>query len=220
MLSQIKNNSFFFSSFFLLAGLCLYFNIRFSKAETFQFVNTYHSDSSNTFFEYYTYLGDGMISIFTALILLLFKKRKEAILLFAAFATSGIIAQLIKNLIDSPRPKLYFEESMINYSHFIKSVTLSGGHSFPSGHTASAFAMAAVFVLISNKRWVAVIALIAAVLVACSRMYLGQHFLQDVLAGSIIGVLCAMVCYYYIYQKPIKIVQRFHQTLKPTSGSS
>ena len=211
MFSQIKNNLFFFSSFFLFEAIGIFFNLIFSKAETFQFVNSYHNDALNNFFEYFTFLGDGLFSVFVTIGLILIRKRKEAIVLFTAFATSGIIAQLIKNLIDSPRPKLYFEESLINYSHFIENVTLSGGHSFPSGHTASVFAMAAVFVLVTNKKWVGICSLSVALLVAASRIYLGQHFLQDVLAGSMIGVLCAMCCYYYTYQKPLKLFQQFHK---------
>ncbi len=61
--------------------------------------------------------------------------------------------------------------------------------SFPSSHAANAFALAWVL----GARWrrgVPVFFLLAA-LVAFSRMYLNRHFLSDVVAGALIGVICA-----------------------------
>ena len=60
--------------------------------------------------------------------------------------------------------------------------------SFPSSHAANAFALA--MVLAARWRRGTVAFLVAAALVAFSRMYLDRHFLSDVLCGAAIGVLC------------------------------
>ncbi|MEP6713449.1 MAG: phosphatase PAP2 family protein, partial [Ferruginibacter sp.] len=107
---------------------------------------------------------------------------------------SGIAVQIIKNLINSPRPKLFFEHGQ--YLFFIDNLSLSGYASFPSGHTATAFAIATVSMLIlKNKKW-NLSFLIAAILVGYSRIYLAQHFLLDVLTGALIGTIAAFPAMY------------------------
>jgi undecaprenyl-diphosphatase len=64
------------------------------------------------------------------------------------------------------------------------------GKSFPSSHAANTFAMATVCFLF-YRRW-GWIAFLPAALVAFSRMYVGSHWPLDVLAGSFIGIACAL----------------------------
>ncbi len=69
--------------------------------------------------------------------------------------------------------------------------------SFPSGHAAGAFALALLIVLFW-PRWRRH-AFLAAALVAFSRVYLGQHYPSDVLAGAILGLGTAAVMYGLFY---------------------
>jgi undecaprenyl-diphosphatase len=71
-------------------------------------------------------------------------------------------------------------------------VRLPHGSSFPSGHAATAFAAATVVALLRPAlRWPA---LVVASAVAFSRVYLGVHFLSDVLAGAALGVAVGLLC--------------------------
>ena len=63
-------------------------------------------------------------------------------------------------------------------------------YSFPSGHTGSSFA-AAMAIFLWNKKW-GMPALIFASVMGLSRLYLFVHFPTDVLAGAVLGILCAL----------------------------
>ena len=61
--------------------------------------------------------------------------------------------------------------------------------SFPSGHTASSFSVVAV-VLVRCNIYLLIPVLIMAILISFSRLYLRVHYLTDVLAGVIVGLVC------------------------------
>ena len=62
------------------------------------------------------------------------------------------------------------------------------GQSFPSGHASLAFSTAASLALMYKKWYVAVHAFLWAGGVGCSRLYLGEHYPTDVLAGAVVGI--------------------------------
>ena len=166
-----------FSTFFLLLN---------GKAAAFISLNSYHPFLLNVFFINYTFMGDGIFALcLTAVLFFYYKRRQQGLAVLYSFLISGLIVQLIKNLVDSPRPRLFFEAGQ--YLHFIDGISLANNSSFPSGHTATAFAIATVMVLLmKDKSWQLLI-LIAAVLVGYSRIYLAQHFLLDVIIGAVTG---------------------------------
>ncbi len=205
MLTQLKRRPFYFIVIFAFICCSAVISLLVPKQLSFEYLNQYHNNWMDSFFIRYTCLGDGLVSVLAVLVLLFTRKYKAAVLLLAAFSSSGLLACLFKNFFSLPRPRLYFEQLHIVYSNFIDGITLSNNSSFPSGHTASAFAMATVIVLLSHKKAATSIAMIAALLVAYSRMYLGQHFLPDITAGAFLGIVCTMVSYYIIYQKQVTI---------------
>jgi membrane-associated phospholipid phosphatase len=66
-------------------------------------------------------------------------------------------------------------------------------HSFPSGHTTTAFTMALIMAHMINKKSWSVILPALALLAGYSRVYLAQHFPTDVLAGMCIGIVSAIL---------------------------
>jgi len=220
-LFTVRQNKIYFSGLliFLFAGL-FYLLIN-GKAAAFISLNSYHPFFLNVFFINYTFVGDGIFALcLTALVLLYYKKRKQGLALLYAFLLSGLVVQIIKNLVDAPRPKLFFEAGQ--YLHFINDVSLANNSSFPSGHTATAFAIATVMVMMmKDKSWQSLI-LIAAVLVGYSRIYLAQHFLLDVMIGAVIGSTSGILAVYLaVNGKLIKrSIKKMHRLQSPAAAPS
>lgn len=130
------------------------------------------------------------------LLIAMFRKiaglRRNALLLIMPVALSAIVANILKYIIDSPRPFEIYP--------FIVKLSSGGSPSFPSGHTADAFAFAVAVCLVYPKWYTIIPGLIWASLVGYSRMSLGVHFPSDVLAGAIIGSAFA-IAYIIIARK-------------------
>ena len=71
-----------------------------------------------------------------------------------------------------------------------------GGYSFISGHATNCFGFAVMLCLVFRHRWVSFVALFWATAVSYSRIYLGMHFVSDVVGGIISGTLIAIILYY------------------------
>lgn len=190
-----KQNKIFFLGYFLLLIIAGFLWIFFSKANGFILLNPYHSKFLNVFFIIVTTMGDGIFSVIVSIVLFLFGKRFLALMVFSSFAISGILTQLIKMFISEARPALFLAKD--NYPYFIEHVTLHNFHSFPSGHSTSAFALAAILCFAVKNKKFSILFLLGAALVGYSRIYLGQHFITDVAVGSIIAVLISIFCWIY-----------------------
>ena len=189
--------SLFLYAFFVVLTLLFCCTLLYGKTACFINANAYHSTWLNIFFIKFTFIGDGIFSlILIAILYFLFKQKKIALALLCSFLISGIAVQIIKNLVHAPRPKLFFETRQ--YLYFIDGVTYANHASFPSGHTTTAFAMAIVLAyFIKNKFWHLPI-LFMAILVGYSRIYLAQHFLEDVIAGALLGSMCGILSIHII----------------------
>ncbi len=198
MFNLLKQQRLYFSLTALVIFFAIGFNFWFSKTAGFLLFNKFHSIWLDKFFTYFTFLGDGVFLIAIVILLLLVKKTKAAIALLISFLSSGLMAQLLKRFFQYPRPKLYFQEISFNYLHYVKEVTLYNSNSFPSGHTTTAFATATVLALVFKNNKIAIPCLILAALVGYSRIYLAQHFLQDVIMGAILGTFFGLLSYYLV----------------------
>lgn len=177
-------------------ALFIFFSFGFSKGNSFLLLNAFHSKALDLFFTYYTFLGDGLFSVLLVIGLFFLRKKLLAFQLLIAFLVSGGMAQLIKKAVPAPRPKAFFEEGI--YHHFINGVTHSGMNSFPSGHTASAFAIAMLLCLHTKKPALQLLYFLLACMVAFSRVYLGQHFVMDTFMGAVLGITISMLTFAYI----------------------
>lgn len=152
-----------------------------------------HYSFLDRFFTWFTFLGDGIFILLLVLIFFLRKNKFAAVNILFSYALSGLAVQVLKNLFPFPRPAVLFREAGKEF-YAIPGVTLMNSNaSFPSGHTASAFALMATLLLLYpaskwNPLWIAL-----AAAVGYSRIYLGNHFLVDVTAGALIGTVSAFI---------------------------
>lgn len=116
----------------------------------------------------------------TAVLLL----RQRASFFFATIAGSGVAAQAIKHLVGRARPKLLDSMGVFHFDVFSIKASLA---SFPSGHATSAFAAAATLGLMLPP--VRVPLFLLASLVGVSRVAVGAHYLSDVVAGAVLGLV-------------------------------
>src|SRR5690349_1021966 len=94
----LNRNRLYFLSFSIFFLFALIFCCSFSKSANFISLNFIHTHSLNSFFTFYTYLGDGALALLVFAVLIIFRKYLEATHILVAFLTSGIVAQVIKNL--------------------------------------------------------------------------------------------------------------------------
>lgn len=176
----------FFILYLILLACCLIIKLIYSRETVFFAVNGWNSPWADAIEPHVTDLGDGSTIIILSIILLLFNYR-GSLLLISSYAVTSLLAQVLKYIYIAPRPRIYFNSEWAKV-HVVEGVYILEKYSFPSGHTVTAFSAALVFTyLCKNKGW-GIPALFVAIMVGYSRMYLTEHFFEDVLAGSAIGV--------------------------------
>ena len=150
-----------------------------------------------------THLGDhGYFWIaLTILFLLLRKTRKVGGLMTCSLLLNTLVNNvLLKNLVARTRPY-----EVVDGLHRI--IEAQSDYSFPSGHTLASFEAATVL-MIRDKRF-GIPALILAILIALSRLYLYVHYPTDVLAGALLGVFIGIFACFLVD----KIYKRFERKI-------
>jgi undecaprenyl-diphosphatase len=158
-----------------------------------EFFQSFRNDFLDFFFIFFNEFGDELVFLVVASILWWVVNKHFAYRFMMIFLTSVAVNDTFKNIVRRPRP--YELGSVV-------SVTESTyGYSFPSGHAQNAGAMA----LVLNerygtvKKWVRPLLITIVILVMVARVYLGQHYLTDVIAGLAVSIL---VYYAFIYLAP------------------
>src|SRR4029077_13693033 len=104
--------------------------------------------------------------------------------LFLAVAASGLVVDVLKVVFGRARPKLFFQANVYDFSW----LSWRPDHwSFPSGHSATIVALMTALWYLWPQHLLFYI--LAATIVAASRIVVGAHYLSDVLAGALIAVL-------------------------------
>lgn len=142
-------------------------------------------DSVNTVI---TILGETSMFFMLFVAIYLCYKKEFAVKYYFFFILSGIANSLVKGIVKRPRPYTY--DGVIN----VRNTT---GYSFPSGHSQNYALQASLigceyFKNNKNKKHRIILGVslgVVGLLVAFSRVYLGQHFLSDVLVGLFLGAL-------------------------------
>lgn len=165
-------------------------------------VNAYVGNVAiDTFFYYLTYLGDGRIAVVILLLLLAYNLR-FGIVATLSFISAGLATNALKYFFFADINRPFFYKAYENFHlNLVEGVDNHIHNSFPSGHATQAFSIFFLLALFTPKLSNKLLWLAVAILTAFSRMYLSQHWLPDVLAGSGIGMLFAVLFYYLFIAK-------------------
>ncbi|OCX54505.1 hypothetical protein BEL04_09720 [Mucilaginibacter sp. PPCGB 2223] len=203
----------FFISYLCILLPCLIIKLLFTKSQIYFTVNSWHFDFGDVFFAWYTHMGDGLTCVIITLLLLLFNYR-WGFLMGTSYAVTSILAQVLKFMFDAPRPIIYFKDQ-VSRMYLVKGVEMLETHSFPSGHSISAFSTAVILTYITPKKSWGILFLGAAFLVAYSRVYLSEHFFEDVTVGSAVGVFVTIFWITWIEGKAFLHSKKWNDGLLP-----
>lgn len=185
--------------YFLVFGIILVLT---AHGDVVLWFNERHTPFFDTFFKYWTYLGDGVLLGVLGLGLLLTNYYRFLTFMIAV-ALQTVYVHIFKQWLSAgePRPKTFFADQ-IDTLNFVEGVTVRGYDSFPSGHTASGFVLFFFVILLVKNQALRIVCFFTAVLVGLSRIYLIQHFARDVYVGSLFGVL-AVVLAVFLMRKQV-----------------
>lgn len=157
------------------------------RGEDVLWINGHHSPLLDLFLKGITNLGNGL-TFLVVIIGLMFLKFRMAIFGLLVWISHGLFVTILKRWIFPfmERPRSVLNNDLL---YFVPDVEVHSLHSFPSGHTATIFALALFLALCLKNRRVGVLLLVLALLVGYSRVYLLEHFLMDVAGGAVVGVV-------------------------------
>ncbi len=179
---------------FLNAGLALLLFVPYGLE--ILYLNPLRAEPLNTFFRWITHAGEAPAFFALGLIALLWRIRYALLI-----ALAGLIilptSYLLKDKIGTDRPITFFAEiGLMDAVALVPGEEMNSGQtSFPSGHTMAAFALFGLCAFMVGRRLpgLAFTCFWTAMLVALSRVFLVQHFLVDVVGGTLIGLLVALL---------------------------
>ncbi len=148
-----------------------------------------------------SFLGSAITLITLALAsIFLVKDKKYSKLIMLNLALSFILNRILKLIIARPRPPRL-------------RLVIENGYSFPSGHSMVSFAFYGFLIYLINKNLknkkikysLIVLLSLLILLIGISRIYLGVHYVTDVLGGYIIGLIYLIVFIKILKKKKIKL---------------
>lgn len=185
--------------------------------------NALHSAATPSGIEFmraFTFLGGGkaltVLSVAVLIVLLLRRHRILAVGWAVAVTGGALLNGALKSIFERPRPS------------FADPIAVVAGWSFPSGHSMGTFiivGMLAYVLFITIRSPTARLALVAAALVwialmGFSRMYLGAHYLSDVVAGFAAGTVWLAGCVSGVEIARRRGGGRAHATVTPVPAST
>jgi membrane-associated phospholipid phosphatase len=196
----------------LIVFVLAVFLMIYGKDKSFLIINGAYSVQADYFFNFVTFLGEWLLWV-PLFAYALFYNRQFLIAVVTALIISTILTRLGKQVFfeGQPRPLRLLEDlaravPILTHNNYV--------NSFPSGHTSTAFTTALLLAFIIRKKFAIYVFPLIAFLVGYSRVYLAQHFVTDVLAGTIVGIVSSYLAL-VIYEQFRKKKRVVEQELSP-----
>ncbi|MBU0667867.1 phosphatase PAP2 family protein [Patescibacteria group bacterium] len=145
-----------------------------------EFIEQSRTEILNRMMVLITDAGIFLILSVIATFLIVTRRYKELLMVAAACLFALESGYIIKKLFQIPRP-----------DHLTTQLTYATGYTFPSLHAAISFAIIPFIRRLFKKKWVEYGIVILLLSIAGSRIYLGVHYLSDILFGGLLGYLFA-----------------------------
>ena len=162
-----------------------------------------HTPFLDTIIPFFTNLVDWLP--FLIVVLLLFYRAGWSTFLASNLLLTTLIVQPIKHIVHAPRPLTWFAEYMPDITlPLVEGVRMNHWLSFPSGHTATFFALffcVSIILCAENvkgKYILSFLCFLCASFGAYTRIYLSQHFALDIFAGILIAVCSTLILYFFL----------------------
>lgn len=136
------------------------------------------------FFKVVAFFGDIEFYIFAVAIIYWAWGKRRGVTLFLLLMGQGVVVSGVKVAAVQPRPYWFGE---------VEGIGTRTSYGLPSGHAAGSLTFFGWLALEVRRWWMWTIAAIAVILIAFSRLYLGVHFPQDLLAGWAIALVALAV---------------------------
>lgn len=151
------------------------------------------------------------IPLFLFIIFILFYKTplKGAIIITVFFILVFVLSDQISSSLFKPLFERFRPTHHPDYMDLVDVVNgyRGGRFGFISGHATNAFGLAVFLSLVFKFRIVTLSTLFWAILNSYTRIYLGVHFISDILAGVLVGALLALILYAFsavLYKTQLK----------------
>ena len=208
----------YFIGYSLFVAIITIILILYPKTEGHLFVNGMHSPATDLFFKRITHLGDGITVVILGLVFLLLQIKK-GLIFWLSGGLSGALTQFFKRVVfdNHYRPVKFFG---IHYPDIelplVAGIDMHSNFSFPSGHTTAAFAMMTAASLLTKNKKADIIFILSAIIISFSRVYLSQHFLEDILAGSFIGLVMSVIIFLIFHSKHLENKKWLNHKILPS----
>ena len=162
-----------------------------------EFMMQYQNPPMRNFMRYVSLFGDWPSHAAVGLLLLGLAWRRGSeewtrifLAMLLAMMLAGVTGTVIKRTVPRARPSVHTDVRW-GGPRFT-----SQYHSFPSGHVGASTAFFGV--LLIARRRVGLACLPIPILIGVSRMYIGAHYLSDVVCAAVLGTLCALFVVHFL----------------------
>jgi len=164
------------------------------------FMMQHQNAAMRNFMRYVSIFGDWPLHAAVGLLLLglAWRRRNQEwtrifLAMLLAMLLAGVAGTVIKRSVPRARPSVHADAGWGGPRFSSKY------HSFPSGHVGASTAFFGV--LLFTRRRIGLACLPIPILIGFSRMYIGAHYLSDVVCAAILGTLCALVVTHFASRK-------------------